>query len=349
MLLCRAGLGILPVTFFLLAGCGTQSAILRLPASAPAQAQRASQLSGDLLYVDDIGVDEFGAYVLVYTYPGGKHVDTLTGFNHLTGECSDTKGNVFILAPGDEQQYSDLGPTTIYEYAHGGSSPIASFTETGYGLGCAIDPTTGNLAVANPNDEANPYHKGYGDIAVFAGGSSEPTMYYSSTFSNFWYCSYDDKGNLYLSAGVSGGYELARLGPGSGSIEAVDLTAQLYGATLLVPRPQWDGNKMTVSSTLTQVESEQYTGPVNLYGLKISGNKAKIIKTTRLDAPQRKQRGETWIQGNTVIGVDYNHGWPYVEFWSYPSGGEPTHGIKHKQYPPGSLLWGVTVSVAPKH
>ncbi len=252
---------------------------------------------------DDIGTDYSGAYVLVYTYPGGKHVNTLSGFHHLTGECSDAKGNVFILAPGEEEQYSNQGPTTIYEYAHGGSTPIASLTETGYGLGCAIDPTTGNLAVANPNDEANPYHKGYGDVAVFAGASGEPTMFYSSTLFNFWYCGYDDKGNLYLSTGVSGGYELASLDAGSSSIEPVDLKTKLYGATYFVPTPQWDGKEMTVSSTLTQVRGEEDTGPVNLYRLSISGSHAKTVGTTRLNAPQDKQRGQTWIQGGTIAAL----------------------------------------------
>ncbi len=48
--------------------------------------------SEDLLYVS--------AYsdVLVYTYPGGKQVGDLKGFNSAAGECVDSKGNVFITA-----------------------------------------------------------------------------------------------------------------------------------------------------------------------------------------------------------------------------------------------------------
>lgn len=145
-----------------------------------------------------------------------------------------------------------------------------------------------------------------------------------------------------------GGYDLTSLNAGNSSIGQIELRTKLYGATYFVPTVQWDGKEMTVSSTLTQVKSEELTGPVNIYQLSISGSQAKVTGKTRLDAPQNKQRGETWIQGSAIIGVDYDHGWPNVEFWPYPKGGNPTRHIRHKQYPPASLLDGVTLSVTPK-
>jgi hypothetical protein len=86
---------------------------------------------------------------------------------------------------------------------------------------------------------------------------------------------------------------------------------------------------------------------VNVYRLSITGQKARVTGTTRLGNPQKRQRGQTWIQGDTITGVYYYHGFPEISFWPYPKGGNPAHEIRHKQYPPASVLEGVTVSVAP--
>jgi hypothetical protein len=313
------------------------------PAAVPAaQAANPATSSGDLLYVDDSGTDYSRAYVDVFTYPQGKLVTTLTGFHRLSGECSDSNGDVFIVAPGEELS----NPTTIYEYAHGGSTPIATLTESGEGNGCAVDPATGNLAVANTTDQNNPYKSGYGSVAVFAGAQGSPTMFYSSTLDSFWYCGYDNQGNLYLSVGETGGYGLASLDAGSGSsIEPVNLNAKLYGAMDFEPSVQWDGKEMTVSSTLKQLDFGKDSGPVKVYRLSISGQNATVTGTTKLDDTQERHRGQSWIQGSTIVGIDYYKGRPQVTFWNYPSGGNPAREITRSQNPAASILYGVTVSV----
>lgn len=318
-----------------------------MPQTAAGSAQTAanpgSKSGGDLLYVDDGGTDYSGAYALAYTYPQGKHVATLTGFRRLTGECSDANGDVFIVAPGEELS----NPTTVYEFAHGGTSPIAELSDPGEGNGCAIDATTGNLAVANTSDESNPYGAGYGDVAIYADAQGAPAMYYSSTLHGFYYCGYDDQANLYLSVAIDGGYELASLSAGSSSIERINLKTPLYGGYAFAPSVQWDGAHMTVSSTLKQDDQEEDSDPVNVYRLSISGSSATVIGTTKLNAPQNRHRGESWIQGNTIIGISYYHGRPRITFWPYPKGGKPSREITHSQRPAASLFDGVTVSAAP--
>ena len=120
-------------TIFAFAGCGGARSTGAMPQTAAGSAQTAanpgSKSGGDLLYVDDGGTDYSGAYALAYTYPQGKHVATLTGFRRLTGECSDANGDVFIVAPGEELS----NPTTVYEFAHGGTSPIAELSDPGEG------------------------------------------------------------------------------------------------------------------------------------------------------------------------------------------------------------------------
>jgi hypothetical protein len=72
----------------------------------------------DLLYA----ADAHGG-VFVFTYPNGKKVETLAYLYTLGGICSDTKGNVFVPA------LVGSSASTIYEFAHGGTSPIATLSD----------------------------------------------------------------------------------------------------------------------------------------------------------------------------------------------------------------------------
>src|SRR6202042_651602 len=91
---------------------------------------------GDLVYISS-----YANAVYVYSYPAGPLVGTLTGFNNPIGLCSDAKGNVWV---------TNASGGNIVEYAHGGTSPIATLQDSGQTPeDCAVDPTTGNLAVAD--------------------------------------------------------------------------------------------------------------------------------------------------------------------------------------------------------
>ena len=115
--------------------------------------------SRDLLYVSSAN----NGSVYVYSYPQLKLVGTLSSPNSTaTGECVDKMGDVFITTTNEQQS------STIYEYKHGGTQPVAELSEPGSGTGCAIDPKTGNLAVANISDSSNPSNPYFGDVAVFA-------------------------------------------------------------------------------------------------------------------------------------------------------------------------------------
>ena len=78
--------------------------------------------------------------VYVYGYPGGKALGKLTGFGEPQGECTDTKGDVWIANTAKSQ---------LVEYAHGGTSVIATLKDPGqYPSGCAVDGA-GDVAVTN--------------------------------------------------------------------------------------------------------------------------------------------------------------------------------------------------------
>ena len=121
----------------------------------------------DLIYVSNIDNE-----VTVYTASNQKLVGVLTDFKQPMGECVDGSGNVYI---------TDYAAEQILEYAHGGGKPIKTFSDSPYSpYTCTIDPTTGDLAVADNGDSSQA-----GDIAIWPPGSSQPTRYTDSQILNF--------------------------------------------------------------------------------------------------------------------------------------------------------------------
>lgn len=325
----------------MLAGCGESQPPIGVPGTM-AQIRATATHAGrggswmqpdaknqDLLYVSS---DNDGN-VYVYSYPQLKRVGKLGSLNFAAGgECVNKMGEVFI-ATSNEQQIS-----TIYEYQHGGTQPIAELNEPGLASGCAIDLKTGNLAVANVSDRSNPYSAYGGDVAVFANAQGAPTMYYNAVFERFFFCGYDDSGNLYLSAQDehTGAIVLARLSSGSQLLQLIHLNEELVGGHLFEPSVQWDGKHMTVSSGAAGAH-----WPLSIYRLSISGKKAVVIGTTTLESTTNKHFGQSWIHGDNIIGIDNKLG-SGVAVWHYPKGGSAFDSLHNV----GNTLWGVTMSPA---
>jgi hypothetical protein len=148
----------------LLAGCGGSQPPIGAPGAMPQSRAVATHADrgkswmlpeakkSDLLYVTN---GDYG--VLVYAYPRVRLVGTLSGFEGLDGLCADKAGDIFIPSAGLAE---------IFEYAHGGTSPIATLSDQdGEAHACSVDPTTGNLAVTNIDSLSG---SGGGNIAIYA-------------------------------------------------------------------------------------------------------------------------------------------------------------------------------------
>jgi hypothetical protein len=263
----------------------------------------------------------------VYKYPQGGLVGTVTGFGVPRGECADSAGHVFIVAYSN----GSMNSSTIYEYAHGGTKPIATLSDPGVAVGCAVDQTTGNLAASGDG------------VAIFKNASGNPTMYYSSEYTFFLYCGYDNRSNLYL-MGVSGQYGdqqvLVRLASGSSNFERIALDVKLYISSNISPIVQWDGKHMAVTS-------DPYRKPVFLYRLRINGSSAVVTSSATLSSRTNVYTGGMWIQGKSIIGAgNADHHYEAAFLWPYPKGGLPDRTIRRlgkTKYPQVSA---VTVSVA---
>ncbi len=286
---------------------------------------------GTLLYTSS-GTGE----VFVYSYPQGKRVGQLTGFDGGAGLCVDAAGDIFI--PSTTNQSTQA--STIYEYAHGGTEPIAALSDSGAAYGCSVDPSTGDLAVANGYDTSNPYAPGLGSLAIYSSAQGMPRVYYSSVL-GVHLCGYNAKGILFLSIYniQEGKPQLAQFTEESGSFSVVKLGVTIHNDRGgFNPVVQWDGKHMTISSF-------KGTGaPLVLYRLQISGKNAKVVGTTTLLITKNKHLGQSWIQGKQVVGIAALRGANNIAFWAYPEGGDPKRQIKKVIETSEGSLDGIVVS-----
>ena len=121
------------LTVALLAGCAgsqllDQTDRSTVPSGTAINGGSTPQNSANLVYAAGKGT----SYVL--SYSDGHLVGTIN--QGAVAACSDKHGNVFLI-----------GSAGAVEYQHGGTRPIQTLVVPGYAAACAIDPTTGNLAV----------------------------------------------------------------------------------------------------------------------------------------------------------------------------------------------------------
>jgi hypothetical protein len=249
----------------------------------------------DLLYISDIAAN----VVDVFTYPGGKVVGQLTGFNEPAGLCSDTAGNVWV---------PNYGSNTIVEYRHGGKTIVATLRVGNQKPdGCAVDPRTGDLAVANYQAS----NGGPGNLAVFKHARGRAKYYTTSSTFYGAFCGYDNRGNLFVDAlsKPSTGFLFAELAKGSGTLTSITLS----GGTIYYPGAvQWDGRYVAVGD-------QSFGGHAATSGIyQTTGAAGQIVGSTALNGSGRV--AHWWIQKGTVIAPSLSNF--VVRYYKYPAGGD---------------------------
>ena len=318
----------------LLAGCGGSQPPMGAPGAMPQTSSIATHVkrgkwwmmrgtgNANLLHASDSA----NGKVLVLTYPQGKIVGTLSGFQYPLGLCSDKAGDVFVV---------DAQAQAVVEYAHGGSAPIATLNDSGnYPDGCSVDPTTGNLAVSGGNASVG------ANVAIFANATGIPTTHtlQMSGGPTFAWCTYDDRGNLFLSSSPLG-FTLFELAGGSDSFAEISFDKKISGG----PNIQWDGKYLAIGDPYG---SNHTLKPATVYRVRVSGSTATVVKTIELKASKgAKNRNpgggvQFWIQGSIIVNpVTPNAN---LGLWPYPSGGRASSYVA-LAHP----ILGLTVSLAP--
>jgi len=301
-----------------LAACSFSPAENSTLGSDQSRLQPASSSANDLLYASDWKKGE----IFVFTYPAGTLVGKIPDDRAPLGLCSDSNGDVWV---------TDNAATSgqIVEYAHGGTTPIATLDDPQANpRGCAVNPLTGDLAVAN----ALP-----GNVVIFANASGS-ALSYSAGVSYPFSCAYDALGNLYVD-----GYRLhnhakfALSELRSGASEFIDVGME---SKLGLPgNIQWDG---------TYLAAGEYPLSATIYRLKFAKSRprAKLEGTVSLLGPKLMPARalQFWLQDGTLImpfGRRRDINW--IGLWTYPAG-KRVAILKNFG---AAELYGVTVSLAP--
>jgi hypothetical protein len=236
----------------------------------------------------------------VFSYPESKLVGTLdVGFGgsySSSGDCTDGNGNIFIS-----------NNDNVFEYAHGGTTPIATLDLPGSNaIGCSVDPTTGNLAVVFSGNGKN--------VAIFPAAMGTPTLYDSEIDSAF--CGYDNSGNLYVDGlGSENAPSLTELPSGGSAFSAISISE----AVGFPAQVQWDGQYITIQDATK--------GNIAVSRLQIYGSEATIVSITKFDIP--KTASQSWIYGKKIF-IPYGRRGRQIRVgvWKYPKGGKPATSIR---------------------
>jgi len=259
--------------------------------------------SSDLIYM------VLGNTVGIYNFSGDQ-VGALKGFEGVAGLCSDTQGNVWVT-------YGN----SLLEYTHAGTVPIAQvYLPSGYGAeSCAVDPSSGNLAVTERSGE------GAGNVAVYQNIYYAPTTYTDSDLEYYAYCTYDGQGDLFVNGTRGKKIVLAELPHDSAALGTVDVHQKLEQLGGL----EWDGQYLALGDSLAHV----------VYQLAVVKGQATVKTTTHFKGWYgRIKTVEPFAIQNGIIVLTFSK--RQTGFWKFPAGGPSTHRI--------SVITGAkTISVAP--
>ncbi len=276
----------------------------RCQSAGIAPAQRAFDGSGSWIrHTSSQGPLIYGGYgeaVYIYDYAGEK-VGELTGFEGAEGLCSDNHGDVYV---------ADDDRELIYEYPPGGSLPVLVLDDRGERPGgCAVDPTTGALAVMNLGSN---FEDQDGNVLIFASGSSgTPVEYTAPNIVSYAFGAYDSSGDLYVDGTSSKhGFALAALyKSGFTEIPLAGYNNRSHRAAGV----QWDGQYVAVGDSLQG----------SIYRIAVSGSSGKIVQTVRVKGWFRHSPVGFAINGKKLLfPLDTK-----LLFFAYPAGGKKKGGF----------------------
>jgi len=267
-------------------------------------------------------VSESHGNLYVFSYPKIQLVGEISGFSQLDGLCVDRTGDVFV---------PDFGSGNIFEYPHGRAAP-AAVLEEGSGpepVDCDVDPTTGNVAVANYNAP------GGANIAIFPHLPradrvnppewGKPRIIADPQITIEAACGFDASGNLYID-GYNGSlqFAFAELPAGARSFVNVTLPNKIktYGAI------RWDGSSLSLADYVAGV----------IYRINVVGSSATIRGETRLEGSDGIAAYSFDRSNNARVAIVPNFNTVTVGTWAYPNGGPPLESLQIFGQPEGAVV-----------
>ncbi|HLY01150.1 MAG TPA: hypothetical protein VKR56_01490 [Candidatus Cybelea sp.] len=252
--------------------------------------------------------------VNVYEYPKGELVGQITGFTYPYGGCVDLSGDEYV---------TDIGTGSAVEYAHGGTSPLNTYSPGGEPIGCSVDKH-GDVAITSLNP---------GEVTIYAGGNpSDGTVYNDSACTTMWPMGYDDKGNL-IGVGEHNGVAFCALLAGKTS--ETTLTASAF--KIITPGgTMWDGKYIAIADQTVNSSHETGVVEASLKGTTLTShgeitlgsscggndNVSPFILGTK-NTPVNRRQGKVVVGAGPLCSGSTNG----VSYWKYPAGGNPYTGF----------------------
>jgi hypothetical protein len=228
----------------------------------------------------------YDSTLLEFDYPkSDASIGSLSG-DDPQGLCTKTgKGNFWQVNSGDDE---------IDEYKYGGTSPIATLSEsTGEAAGCSVS-TNGNLAVSI---------LGAGDVVIFTKAKGTGTTVADGLASTY-FIGYDPKGDLFVDGITeSDTYGMSEMAAGGSSFTSVSLPN-----TIAFPgQVQWDGKYITLNDQTNHA----------IYQYSVSSDVATLKGTVALNGTS--DCVQTWIAHKLVYCPDAGN--ENATVFAYPAGG----------------------------
>lgn len=304
----------------IVAGCAASAP--EIPAAEAGHQAKPLASSDSLLYTIHAkqGTQGYYGVLAAYKYPKGKPVLSITLDGIGTGLCSDRSGNVWVIVTNAKRFIA-------YEYAHGGTTPIAQIHirhAGGSAGGCALDPTTGDLAVLVGEYGGSDAHDG---AEIWPAGRGKPSFYpvHFQTMA----CAYDASGNFFVDGyvGSTVAFELAELPKGGSSFESIRLKK---GNGFYPGGLAWDGQYL-------DIVTDGGAGKTALYRVSVSGSVGRVVDMIYPEGLYFMAM--IAIDGGSVAGTSGTNAHT-VSIWPYPQGGNATKEVAHYE----SIARGVTIS-----
>lgn len=297
----------LSTVLLVLGGCAEGSRTVASGSLVPAAA-RSDVRGQNLLYVAG------GTWVTLLTYPQGKTVGRYPNVPFTGGECADAAGDVFVT--------TGEGASVLIFYRGDLGAPTVVSDPGFYAAGCAVDPTSGDLAVTNSVSLASQA----GSVAIYSSVYQSPKVYTIPKFYDYAYCSYDASGNLFVdgtdNAEPVPHVKFAELSKGANAFFKISVDRKLKSAGGVL----WDGKYIAIGDPIAAI----------LYRLDVSGSQATIVGSTKFNSP--KPLGQFWIapatnrvgkyRGQVFISTECcGSKYQNIGYWKYPDGGSPIKTI----------------------
>ena len=238
--------------------------------------------------------------VQIFTFPSGTYIGAAPappeGFAQPQGMCSDKAGDVFV---------ANTSSGTIDEYAGNGTFVKALFDPNEYPVGCAIDPSSGTLAVSNiisSGDNA-------GGISLYKNASGKPRQLTDPNMIEIYFIAYyGSTGKLFYS-GFNNSFDPAISSYVRGTFNIVPLN----GATIGFP-----GTVAWASKTKSLAIAGQATaGGPTFYHVKADGNVTGA--TVLACASDYCDVDQATVEGKYIVAA--------AGVYAYPAGGDPLYTV----------------------